>query len=109
MPRRVHHRATATLHSRARRNLRRTTSEAPRDLSERSLAYGARPARADRTATLHTRMKTCHNSAIELIMADLAHSPMRAGIVAATAVLAAVGGLVGLVMFWSYPGRPNPF
>jgi pimeloyl-ACP methyl ester carboxylesterase len=54
-------------------------------------------------------MKTCRNSAAKRIMSDLAHSAMRAGIVAATAVLAAVGGLVGLLMFWSYPGRPKPF
>src|SRR5690348_13898247 len=51
-------------------------------------------------------MKTCRDSADKRVMSDLAHSAMCAGIVAATAVLAAVAGLM---MFWSYPGRPKPF
>jgi pimeloyl-ACP methyl ester carboxylesterase len=37
------------------------------------------------------------------------HWVARLGVIAFSALVAAIVGLVGLLLFWSYPGRPKPF
>src|SRR5579859_2621724 len=39
----------------------------------------------------------------------LAHGAARVGLVAVSALLAGILGVLALLLFWSYPGRPNPF
>jgi pimeloyl-ACP methyl ester carboxylesterase len=40
---------------------------------------------------------------------DLARGTARVGLVAVSALLAGIVGVLALLLFWSYPGRPKPF
>ena len=46
---------------------------------------------------------------ISLSPRSLARSAGRVALIALSTILAGILGLVGVLLFWSYPGRPRPF